>query len=533
MAGLLLNFGADVKQATAGIKEVSLSLKEQQGILQKLKYEYAYLDAAQRKTSFGKTMAADIRIASAEIANLKATSSSSFGAIGSSATKALSGLRSIAYILPGIGIAGLFNVAFNALEKLFSGMDSAPSHLQNFNAAFSGAKDKFVDAASSVFQLRSEIDLARQGFISKEGVVKHFNDTIGKTVGVVTSLNEAERQLIENGGAYIQMTLQKAVAEVAAGKAAEKLFELAELRNKVLSSGGKAPLLAESLSPGIGVKAINARASELKRQIEDFKSIMNEANRQASLFGFNFFDSFKSDKAGSQKKIKESIRAALGSIQIELEPILSTTPAAISKIKQSVLRIQNEINKSSDFSKLDLSRPSIAGNPEAFKKLQDDMKNLAELGRLVGTTLADSFGQVFDAVAQGENVFKALGEAVKALVLDLIKAAIQTAIISAIMNIFVPGSGAAAKGTGILGKLLSGRAAGGPVGSGQPYIVGETGKELFIPSSSGRIIPNNQLNSLQGSAVGGQYSERLITRISGGNLDLILQRFGKYKLSNV
>jgi phage-related minor tail protein len=43
--------------------------------------------------------------------------------------------------------------------------------------------------------------------------------------------------------------------------------------------------------------------------------------------------------------------------------------------------------------------------------------------------------------------------------------------------------------SGLLGGLLGspGRATGGPVSSGRPYMVGESGPELFVPSSSGRI----------------------------------------------
>jgi hypothetical protein len=40
---------------------------------------------------------------------------------------------------------------------------------------------------------------------------------------------------------------------------------------------------------------------------------------------------------------------------------------------------------------------------------------------------------------------------------------------------------------------VPGRALGGPVSSGRPYIVGEVGPELFVPSSSGNITPNNAL----------------------------------------
>jgi len=35
---------------------------------------------------------------------------------------------------------------------------------------------------------------------------------------------------------------------------------------------------------------------------------------------------------------------------------------------------------------------------------------------------------------------------------------------------------------------------GGQVLAGTPYIVGEKGAELFIPSSSGNIVPNHQLS---------------------------------------
>ena len=39
------------------------------------------------------------------------------------------------------------------------------------------------------------------------------------------------------------------------------------------------------------------------------------------------------------------------------------------------------------------------------------------------------------------------------------------------------------------------RARGGPVAGGQPYLVGERGPEMFVPGSSGNIIPNNQITN--------------------------------------
>jgi hypothetical protein len=55
-------------------------------------------------------------------------------------------------------------------------------------------------------------------------------------------------------------------------------------------------------------------------------------------------------------------------------------------------------------------------------------------------------------------------------------------------------------GVNIGGTPLVGKAAGGPVTGNTPYMVGERGPELFVPGSSGKIVPNNALGSGGGSA---------------------------------
>ncbi len=54
------------------------------------------------------------------------------------------------------------------------------------------------------------------------------------------------------------------------------------------------------------------------------------------------------------------------------------------------------------------------------------------------------------------------------------------------------GGGAAAGLSSLAGSLfgLPGRATGGPVSPGQPYVVGERGPELFVPTSAGAIAAN-------------------------------------------
>lgn len=52
----------------------------------------------------------------------------------------------------------------------------------------------------------------------------------------------------------------------------------------------------------------------------------------------------------------------------------------------------------------------------------------------------------------------------------------------------------------ILGNWITGKANGGPVSAGTPYVVGERRPELFVPRQSGTIIPN--LNKLGGGGGG-------------------------------
>ena len=45
----------------------------------------------------------------------------------------------------------------------------------------------------------------------------------------------------------------------------------------------------------------------------------------------------------------------------------------------------------------------------------------------------------------------------------------------------------------IKAQSYSGRRMGGGVRGGQPYMVGEAGRELFVPNQSGNIVANDQL----------------------------------------
>jgi hypothetical protein len=69
--------------------------------------------------------------------------------------------------------------------------------------------------------------------------------------------------------------------------------------------------------------------------------------------------------------------------------------------------------------------------------------------------------------------------------------------------------------SGIIGGVLGvgARAMGGPVSANSPYVVGEKGPELFVPGTSGTIIPND---SMRGTAAAGGPNINISYNIQSG-----------------
>lgn len=62
---------------------------------------------------------------------------------------------------------------------------------------------------------------------------------------------------------------------------------------------------------------------------------------------------------------------------------------------------------------------------------------------------------------------------------------------------------------------------GGRVEAGRPYIVGEIGKELFVPDVSGDIIPNEDLPSSNLLVIDREPERIIIPQIVQGNSDIV------------
>jgi lambda family phage tail tape measure protein len=133
-----------------------------------------------------------------------------------------------------------------------------------------------------------------------------------------------------------------------------------------------------------------------------------------------------------------------------------------------------------------LSENFSAGWQRAYSQYAEDSRNNFE-----------NAGRIFQSVTKNmEDALVAFAKTGKwewrnyanAVLDEILRIQIRQLAASAI-------SGINSGGSLILNGLsaLTGRASGGPVTGGTPYIVGERGPELFVPNGSGSITPNNQL----------------------------------------
>jgi hypothetical protein len=110
-----------------------------------------------------------------------------------------------------------------SLTKGKDAIDKAKLSLTTMNNALQSSD--YSNAIKQVSELKINVDLAKKGFLDKKEVLQQYNSTIGKTMGQVSNLNDAEAKINKNGPAYIKMTLLKASAQLALQEAAKKSYE--------------------------------------------------------------------------------------------------------------------------------------------------------------------------------------------------------------------------------------------------------------------------------------------------------------------
>jgi len=130
----------------------------------------------------------------------------------------------------------------------------------------------------------------------------------------------------------------------------------------------------------------------------------------------------------------------------------------------------------------------------AAKALSDFASGpVAEASARIDTAVNRSFNSVANTISRAAVSGKlSINQMVTSILRDLERVAISQFIVKPLQSVI---SNMAGSIFGVGGA----RASGGPVAADVPYLVGEHGPELFVPSSHGNIAPNAALGSARAS----------------------------------
>ncbi|KFL24995.1 hypothetical protein JP74_21765 [Devosia sp. 17-2-E-8] len=169
----------------------------------------------------------------------------------------------------------------------------------------------------------------------------------------------------------------------------------------------------------------------------------------------------------------------------DLNPLINDYGYAVEK-----LRAQQELENAATKAGLALSperRGEIEKLAEGYAQATVEAARLAEAQNATVAqmeTLRDASRNALDTIIDGFLEGKDAGEIFGNVLKDIGKQLISMGM----TGLFGGGSSG---GFGLFGQLLGipGRAGGGRVTAGQPYVVGEKRPELFVPNQSGTILP--------------------------------------------
>lgn len=255
----------------------------------------------------------------------------------------------------------------------------------------------YKNAVQNIQMLKDEVQLAKEGFISKDGVVKHYNDTLGATMGIVKNLNDVEQKLIDNGDAYIEMMLMKASANLALEKAANLALEAEQKRrekHKVDINAYEDPSMGQGFFENFmtsmrGELPYETVMNKFDKDIQESTDSMDEWNDIAKQFlknageiskkmNFNYFGDSKVTKPKKAKKEKTSkeksdeVLSGINGLDREIQLMNEKTDQATIERVQKGAEEKKKLNAKYAKDELDLITENIKAQEAMLSQADKD-----------------------------------------------------------------------------------------------------------------------------------------------------------------
>ena len=514
-----------LQQTAAETDKFKMSLGDLNTRLSLLKERLNQATEPARITKLGaeiKLVTSQIDDQKAAFSKLGAETEKAASGMASGLNKAFSGLRMIANILPGIGLAGIFGLALGPLFEYLQGLTGVSDELKKVKEdqeKFNDGLDKETGAAKKTgFELKAYISIAADATKSLEErnqALKTANEIYGHHNQALTLANINTKEVKDQVEGYTQALIANAIAS----KYGDKIADLYYKQNEAAREYGKAlkelntandlvkKSALESVGKPIGAagdlqttayitqrdaalqKATKATDVYKKQTLElayvtgDYVKILGKANELNTKFGetekpkgtggmakeYNL--DYLVNKFHQSHKLEGLILPSKTDAEQELKQYLNDILPSLERSRKKDFLLS--VGGASAIEQVQSREGGGKSGPlaeydtktEAAAKAQSDFnKSLAETQQIM-SIVGPQIDGLFTALENGANIGDAIGNMFKKLAEDIAKAAIKALIFKVILNAVSGGTAGVGGSFGdIFGKLLGlggGHAKGG------------------------------------------------------------------------
>ena len=296
--------------------------------------------------------------------------------------------------------------------------------------SFKSVESSVVQASVSVDKINFMIDQAKQGFVSKDKVVKTYNETLGKTIGQQSSFNGVVDAMQSKGQKYIELVTMMSFANALAAQSAKEAFTalMAEAKapeealgsiqkfgkgalssveyliNSIRGKTGELTPISDALYGAVGTVEKGKEVQAATKNVTFIESFLKNVKSQISKFAeenqFNLFD-FGDEKTGKldttnlellkkqQKYYKDDLDIFYyyGGLIIAEEERLAIKKAEIEgKSQEEIARIRKGFQTDMIINQQEYGRAIMA---IADKNTKEYEKNEEEIGKIILKTRED------------------------------------------------------------------------------------------------------------------------------------------------
>lgn len=414
----------------------------------------------------------------------------------------------------GIDLTGKLREAINSTSTTVAGVRIiAPDEIERANKLDAKAKDIADTLASALAPITKDISTAvidtYDGFLKIQATIVSVVEVAAKLYAQMQSIVGSTRELV-GSIPYIGKVLTAGNVITFAGEyieAGKKALRAAGIIDPEVQ-GPEAPLTLKVKPKGSAnarpLPSLHAKGGgDTTESLDAVETLINQIQKAA--------DTSRAELENVEKTNVERERAVA----------LAKAEAAAREDFQKGKRTDPALDDD-ERTRVLAAATSWQTYKDRVMDAQQALRQTADQARYFGQIASDSLS---DAILEGRSFSDVLGSIQK----QIARAALQAAFtgqgpLAGLLGTATKASEGSDAVGGLAGLVSSGfgsffRANGGPVEAGRGYTVGEMGRELFVPSTNGQIVPLRQ-----GAGTGGGAAPVNVYNYAGGQVEATPQR---------